>query len=120
MQALRDRLTSSRRAQNSINRETVKGTRVSFCFACGAESSCLLALPQFVKIPRFDEAESSKAVRSDMMIRTESTAARSATAQDGLAGVFIGAMDGVSAWSKPKHPAVNISVELQRCTAARF
>jgi hypothetical protein len=116
MQALRDRLTSSRRAQNSINRETVKGTRVSFCFR-GAESSCLLALPQFVKIPRFDEAESSKAVRSDMMIRTESTAARSATAQDGLAGVFIGAMDGVSVWSKPKHPAVNISVELQRAGA---
>jgi hypothetical protein len=71
MQALRDRLTRSRRAQNSINREAVKRTRVSFRFACGAE---ILALPQFVKIPRFDEAESSRAVRSDMMIRSVSIA----------------------------------------------
>src|SRR5689334_16371577 len=49
--------TNSRRVQNSISRETVNGTRVSFLFADGSEVSRGSALPQFVKSASSDAAD---------------------------------------------------------------
>jgi hypothetical protein len=43
--------------QNSISRETVNGTRLSFFWDRFTEVSCFSALTQFVKIARFDATD---------------------------------------------------------------